>query len=203
MLKINDIFWSLQGEGLRAGTPAIFVRLSGCTLRCPYCDSRDAWTRGRSMSVTAIVAAVAELKAVYPHSSVVITGGEPMQQDLCELVACFKSKKYFAAVETNGLHFRDLSFDWWTVSPKDVAAFRVHPRLWRKASEVKLLVTPKLTLDVLIAVRRETRAPIVLQPVHGQRQKYRRAFAFYEACQRYGLADVCLGLQLHKIIRVG
>jgi 7-carboxy-7-deazaguanine synthase len=202
MLKINNIFWSLQGEGLRAGMPAIFIRLSGCSLQCPYCDTRDAWSAGRQMSVAKIAAAVAVLKKSAPLSHLVITGGEPLQQDLGELVSLFRGKKYFAAVETNGLHFQDLPFDWWTVSPKDVASYRVHPQLWARVDEIKLLVTAALTLDVLTAIRQKTSAPITLQPEYGQARKFRRAYDFFRSSQRLGIANIRLGVQLHKIYRV-
>ncbi|MCX6558850.1 MAG: 7-carboxy-7-deazaguanine synthase QueE [Candidatus Aminicenantes bacterium] len=202
MLKINDIFWSLQGEGLRAGAPAVFIRLSGCLLRCPYCDTPNAWSAGRRMSVAKIEAAVEELKRSFPESRLVITGGEPLQQDLRELLARCHQKKYFVAVETNGLHFQDLPFDWWTVSPKDVADYRVHPRLWARAAEIKLLVTPALDLEVLESIRRQTPAAIILQPEHGRPGKYRHAFELFHAGQRRGIANLRLGAQLHKIYRV-
>jgi len=202
MLKINSIFQSLQGEGLASGTPAIFVRLSGCALQCPYCDSREAWSTGRQMTVAEIEAAVAELKNSAPQSRLVITGGEPLEQDLGEMAGSFRENKYFVAVETNGLQFQDLPFDWWTVSPKDVAAYRVHPRLWPRIAEIKLLVTAALNLDVVTAIRKNTKAPIILQPEHARPGKYRHAFAFFQACQRQGIADVRLGVQLHKIYRV-
>jgi organic radical activating enzyme len=202
MLTINNIFWSMQGEGLRSGTPAIFIRLSGCSLQCPYCDTRDAWSTGLRMGVAEIAAAVAELKNSAPQSRLIITGGEPLQQDLGELVGLFREKKYFMAVETNGLYFQDLPFDWWTVSPKDVAAYRVHPQLWARVAEIKLLVTAALNLDVLTAIRQKTSAPIILQPEYGQPRKYRRAFDFFGACQRRGIDNVRLGAQLHKIYRI-
>jgi 7-carboxy-7-deazaguanine synthase len=202
MLKINNIFWSLQGEGLRAGTPAIFIRLSGCALRCPYCDTRNAWSAGRQLSVAEIEAAVAVLKKNAPQSRLVITGGEPLQQDLGELVGLFREKKYFMAVETNGLHFQDLAIDWWTVSPKDVAAYKVHPQLWARAAEIKLLVTAALNLDVLTAIRQKTSAPITLQPEQGRPGKYRHAFDFFRASQCRGIAGIRLGVQLHKIFRI-
>lgn len=202
MLKINDIFWSLQGEGLRSGTPAIFVRLSGCSLRCPYCDTRGAWSTGRRMGLAEIEAAIAALKKSAPQSRVIITGGEPLQQDLAEMAFLFRKKKYFVALETNGLHFQDLPIDWWTVSPKDVAAFRVHPQLWARAAEIKLLVTAALNPDVLAEIRQKTSAPITLQPEHGRPAKYRRAFDFFQACQRRGIANLRLGVQLHKIYRI-
>jgi organic radical activating enzyme len=202
MLKINNIFWSLQGEGLRSGITAIFIRLSGCSLQCPYCDTRDAWSAGRRMSVAEIEAAIAVLKESVPQSSLIITGGEPLEQDLGELVGLFRKKKYFVALETNGLHFQDLPIDWWTVSPKDVAAFRVHPQLWARAGEIKLLVTSALNLDVLTAIRQKTQAPITLQPEYGRPGKYRHAYDFYQSSQHRGIANIRLGAQLHKIFRV-
>ncbi|MBN2347060.1 MAG: 7-carboxy-7-deazaguanine synthase QueE [Candidatus Aminicenantes bacterium] len=202
MLKINEIFWSAQGEGVESGLPAIFVRLAGCSLRCPYCDTRGAWARGRSMEVAAVAAAAAELKAAHPRSRLVVTGGEPLEQDLKGLLALFRRRRWFTAVETNGLHFQDLPCDWWTVSPKDVAGFRVHPRLWAKANEIKLLVTPALDLATVERLRGRCDAPIILQPQRHDRHRYRRAFAFFKACTRAGIPGVRLGLQLHAVYRV-
>ena len=202
MLKINDIFWSLHGEGLHAGTPAVFIRLSGCSLRCPYCDTRGAWNGGREMAPLQIAAAVDELQAVTPGARLVITGGEPLEQDLKELLKTLRRRRYSVAVETNGLHFQDLPFDWWTVSPKDAAGYRVHARLWARADEIKLLVTVALNLEVLTAIRKKTSATIVLQPQHGRPEKYRHAFDFFRDCQRRGIANVRLGVQLHKIFRI-
>ena len=201
MLKINEIFWSAQGEGMHSGVPAIFVRLAGCSLRCPYCDTRDAWARGRRMSAAAVAAAVDELQAAYPRSRLVLTGGEPLEQDLGDLLAACGGR-HVVAVETNGLHYQDLPIDWWTVSPKDVSSYRVHPRLWDRAGEFKLLVTPALDLAVLKRIRGRTAAPIVLQPERHDRGRYRRAFAFFKACAELGLADVRLGLQLHTVYRI-
>lgn len=202
MAKINDIFWSAQGEGLNSGTSSIFIRLAGCSLHCPYCDTRGAWSGGREMSPLQIAAAVNDLQAATPGARLVITGGEPLEQDLGGLLQALRRRRCFVAVETNGLHFQDLAFDWWTVAPKDVAAYRVHPRLWRRAGEIKLLVTAALDLAVLEAIRRKTTAPIVLQPEHGRPEKYRHAFDLFAASQRRGIAAVRLGAQLHRIYRV-
>jgi organic radical activating enzyme len=202
MLKVSEVFWSAQGEGLRSGVSSIFVRLAGCSLRCPYCDTRGAWSRGRRLSAGAVVEAAAELKASYPRASLVLTGGEPLEQDLGELAAAFHRRRWFTAVETNGLRFQDLPVDWWTVSPKDAAAFRVHPRLWARASELKLLVTPALDLAVVKRLRRRTAAPIVLQPERYDRQRYRRTFAFFMSCAAAGIPDVRLGLQIHNVFRI-
>jgi organic radical activating enzyme len=202
MPKVNDIFWSAQGEGLNSGISAIFIRLAGCSLRCPYCDSRSAWRAGQEMAPAEIMAAVDVLQAATPGARLVITGGEPLEQDLAELVQSLRRRRYFLAVETNGLHFQDLPFDWWTVSPKDAAGYRFHASLWARAAEIKLLVTVALNLDVVAAMRKKTLAPIILQPEYGRPGKYRHAYDFYQACQRRGINDVRLGAQLHKIFRV-
>jgi organic radical activating enzyme len=154
------------------------------------------------LSAEAVVAAVGGLKASYPQARLVLTGGEPLEQDLHELVASCRGRGWFTGIETNGLHFQDLPIDWWTVSPKDVAAYRVHPRLWGKASEIKLLVTPALGLGVLKKIRERSPAPIVLQPERHDRRRFRRAFAFYKDCAAAGIPDVRLGLQLHSVYRI-
>jgi 7-carboxy-7-deazaguanine synthase len=202
MPRISEIFWSAQGEGLASGVSAVFVRLAGCSLRCPYCDTRRAWARGRAMETAAVAAAVGELKAAHPRARLVLTGGEPLEQELSGLLAAFRRRRYFVAVETNGLHFQDLPVDWWTVSPKDVAGYRVNPRLLARAGEFKLLVTPALDIGVVRSLRRRSPAPIVLQPERHDRERFRRTFAFFKACSLEGIADVRLGMQLHRAFRI-
>ena len=78
-LRINEIFLSLQGEADAAGWPTVFVRLTGCPLRCHYCDTEYAFTGGETMSLDAIVQAVEE----YQTRHVCVTGGEPLAQKEC------------------------------------------------------------------------------------------------------------------------
>ncbi|MDP2962157.1 MAG: radical SAM protein, partial [Sulfurimicrobium sp.] len=79
MLRINEIFYSLQGETSRAGLPTVFVRLTGCPLRCGYCDTAYAFNEGAAMDLPAILEQVA---AYAPHY-VTVTGGEPLAQKEC------------------------------------------------------------------------------------------------------------------------
>lgn len=202
MPRIHELFWSAQGEGLRSGVPSVFVRLAGCSLRCPYCDTRAAWRGGRETGVADVARRAAALAAGHRGAQVVLTGGEPLEQDLAELVVALRRGRRFLAVETNGLHFQDLALDWWTVSPKDVSGYRVHPRLWQRASEFKLLVTPALDLGVVKRLRRRSAAPIVLQPERFDRERYRRAFSFFRECAVAGVPHVRLGLQLHAVYRI-
>ena len=83
-LRINEIFYSLQGESSRVGLPTVFVRLTGCPLRCGYCDSEYAFHDGKTTSIDAVIASVA---AYLPNSKtpryVCVTGGEPLAQKNC------------------------------------------------------------------------------------------------------------------------
>ena len=114
MMKVNEIFYSLQGEGYYAGTAAVFVRLSGCNLQCPFCDTQHE--SGTEMSDEEI----AREAAKYPARLVVITGGEPSLQLTKSLVDTLHDEDKFVAVETNGTHRLPSNVDWITLSPKDL-----------------------------------------------------------------------------------
>ena len=78
-LKITEIFFSIQGESSLVGLPTVFVRLTGCPMRCSYCDTAYAFHGGSKMSIDSILAEVATYKAKH----VTVTGGEPLAQPLC------------------------------------------------------------------------------------------------------------------------
>ena len=98
-MKIHEIFFSIQGESTYAGLPCVFVRLSGCNLRCSYCDTPEAYEEGKELEIGQIVNAVAR----YPTSLIEITGGEPLlQQEVTSLVTVLANRHYEVLVETNG-----------------------------------------------------------------------------------------------------
>jgi len=98
-MKINEIFFSLQGEGLLVGTPCIFVRTSGCNLRCTYCDTTYAYEKGTVMTIQEIIETIQR----FPSSDVCVTGGEPlMQKDTPRFIDCLLKKEYRVCLETNG-----------------------------------------------------------------------------------------------------
>lgn len=98
-LKINEIFYSLQGESNYAGYPCIFIRLAECNLRCSYCDTQAAWGPGQAMSISSIM----ELIQCYPVRLVEITGGEPLYQDeVILLMEALQTADYHMLLETNG-----------------------------------------------------------------------------------------------------
>lgn len=206
ILKINEIFWSFQGEGLRVGVPSIFLRLAGCSIQCPYCDTKDSWKSdpGASMSIEEILLEMEKYKKKYPQSQVVITGGEPLEQDLSEITLALKKKNYFLSIETNGLHFQDLPIDWWTVAPKDVTGYFIHQELLKKANEIKLIVNKNLAVDVIKRTRSlvPVPVPIFLQPEANDKDRYINTFSLFRQCQEENLENTRCGIQLHKIYNV-
>ena len=98
-LKITEIFFSLQGEALTAGIPTTFIRLTGCPLRCQYCDTAYAFSGGEWMSIDEILDQVAGRNTGY----VTVTGGEPLAQSQClELLARLCDGGYTVSLETSG-----------------------------------------------------------------------------------------------------
>ncbi|MBO1224395.1 MAG: radical SAM protein [Candidatus Scalindua sediminis] len=98
-MRVNEIFKSIQGESTYAGIPCVFVRLTGCNLRCSYCDTTYAYEEGIDMSVNEIVK---EIEG-YDCKNVCITGGEPLlQKNVYKLINLLKTKSYKIFVETNG-----------------------------------------------------------------------------------------------------
>ena len=115
---INEIFYSLQGEGSLAGVPSVFVRLAGCPLRCRWCDTKYAWPESAGTEYTAD-----QIKTKvdsYPANHLIITGGEPMtDHELPELVKTLADESRLITIETSGIKFvPDLSCDLMSISPK-------------------------------------------------------------------------------------
>ena len=102
MLKLCELFLSLQGETSLAGFPSVFVRLSGCNLRCRYCDTRYAWEGGEEVTVEEVLSRVEKL-AGNSVSLVALTGGEPLlQKETPRLLKEILARGYRALLETNG-----------------------------------------------------------------------------------------------------
>ncbi len=99
MLRVNEIFFSLQGETCRVGLPTVFVRLTGCPLRCGYCDTSYAFIEGTSLAIDAILTQVER----YNCRTVTVTGGEPLAQKKCLLLLqALCDAGYSVSLETSG-----------------------------------------------------------------------------------------------------
>ena len=119
-MKISELFFSLQGEGTYIGVPSIFIRTSGCNLKCYFCDTpyTSWWHESKSLEVEDIVTSVENTWGRVNH--VVITGGEPMMQPaMAKLVKLLKENNHFITIETNGTIFKeDVRPDLFSISPK-------------------------------------------------------------------------------------
>lgn len=98
-LRVNEIFYSIQGESSFAGNPCVFVRLTGCNLRCTYCDTRYAYEEGEDLEINEIVARVSSMQCPL----VEVTGGEPLiQKETPVLIHHLLEAGYDVLLETNG-----------------------------------------------------------------------------------------------------
>jgi 7-carboxy-7-deazaguanine synthase len=117
-MKISEIFYSIQGEGILAGVPSVFVRSSGCNLRCTWCDTPyTSWNpEGRDYSIDEIVS---EVRGFDAAAHVVVTGGEPMiAEGIVELTHRLKESGMHVTIETAGTVHKDVACDLMSISPK-------------------------------------------------------------------------------------
>ena len=145
--KVNEIFFTLQGEGAHSGIPAVFVRFSGCNLRCPWCDTDFA--EYTEMSASQIIQEMLTLYDVpnERRKMCVLTGGEPSLQVDKPLIDALHAAGFYICIETNGTHPLPEGIDWITCSPKMDERRMVNgeskpfPLALRKVNEVKVVYT--------------------------------------------------------------
>ena len=186
-MKIAEIFYSIQGEGSLVGMPSVFVRTSGCNLRCTWCDTPyTSWApEGRELSIDEIIA------AVNPHSAahVVVTGGEPMiAPEIAALTARLREQGLHITIETAGTVFAPVACDLMSISPKLANStpheresgrwaaqherLRKQPEVLRKlidgfAYQLKFVITSSEDLAEVEQLRRELAVPssnVLLMP---------------------------------------
>ena len=193
-MKVNEIFYSLQGEGYHSGTPAVFVRLSGCNLRCPFCDTQHEY--GVEMTEEEIVAEVRR----YPARNVVVTGGEPSLQLTKGLVKQLHEESRWVAVETNGTHSLPGNVDWITLSPKDPWLGRdAAPRL-RTVDEIKLVFDGEHEPDEyahIMSTHGRFLQPCDTGDAERNAELVRRAVEYCKSHPQWRLS-----LQIHKILNI-
>lgn len=205
-LRVNEIFYSIQGESSFAGWPCVFVRLTGCNLRCTYCDTQYAYYEGSDLAVPEIVARV----QAFQCSLVEVTGGEPLlQQDTPTLIARLLDLGHTVLLETNGSVditpvdrrcIRIVDFKCPSSGAADANDFANIARL-QPHDEVKCVIGDREDYEF---------AKVVLERIQGSRTGQAKVllapvFGLLEPRQlvRWILADrlpVRLNLQLHKYI---
>ena len=186
--KINEIFYSIQGEGANAGRPAVFVRFSGCNRRCPFCDTDHE--SGVEMTAEQIRQAVEKASAGL-KTMVVLTGGEPtLQLSDEENLFPYTSSRRFIAIETNGTGAVPSWIDWVTVSHKEDVPLDKLPRF----NEVKLLFD-ETRLDYIQLFNRDGIIAFI-QPIDRSGEyNFDEAIAFVKQNPRFRLS-----VQIHKLI---
>lgn len=198
-MRINEIFYSIQGEGANSGTPAIFVRFSGCNLNCNFCDTD--FKRYFDVSEEDIARSM-DYELYNGCKFVVFTGGEPLLQlnrKLCDLL---HEKGFTIAVESNGTIETDLPIDWLTISPKH--AFTNAKTKIKRCNEVKLLVDDNTTLEQLDATTEQIKAEkYYLQPIDDSSSKLNTMANTNKAIWLIkDRPQWKISLQLHKILKV-
>jgi 7-carboxy-7-deazaguanine synthase len=203
-LKIHEIFHSLQGESSRVGLPTVFVRLTGCPMRCVYCDTAYAFSGGSNIEIADILAKVAEFSTPY----VTVTGGEPLaQKDCLVLLRQLCDAGYSVSLETGG------AID---ISPVDERVSVIldvktpgsgeeKNNLWGNLSHIKATDEVKFVLcdyadyqwakQILAKYKLIEKCPVLFSPVYSQVNPTQLA--------EWVLADklaVRMQLQLHKIL---
>ena len=202
-MRVTEIFFSIQGEGTRAGRPCVFVRFTGCDLRCGYCDTAYAFHGGKELGREEILAEVAR----YPCRLVLLTGGEPLlQRELPELAGELLARGYEVTVETHGqrstaalppevIRIVDVK----TPGSGEVTTDFAYLDALRPHDEVKFVVCSeddwRFSLDVIRRHRLAGRVTLLVSPVHGAVEPKDLARWLLESG-----VEARLNLQLHKIV---
>ena len=138
-LPVTEIFPSIQGEGYFSGKKVTFLRLSGCDVGCPWCDTKYSWEAKENQYMT--ISQILTKLDLYNNKTIVITGGEPMMWNLDILTLSLKKKGYLINLETSGAYPVSGQFDWICLSPKK---FKPVIKDWFfLANELKIIVLNK------------------------------------------------------------
>lgn len=190
--RVNEIFYSLQGEGHNTGRAAVFVRFAGCNLRCPFCDTD--FSDYREMTADEIICEISS----FPARFVVLTGGEPSLQVTAQFIDQLHEAGFEVAIETNGTRPVPENIDWVTVSPKSPMKEEI---IGRQPDEIKVIFDGKTDPeDFLPSLQGGIRGGLFLQPCDvGDSLKNK---AIVEACVEYIKLHPQwrLSLQTHKLI---
>lgn len=196
MLTISEHFYSVQGEGANSGKAAYFVRLSGCDVGCSWCDSMASWKidGGEKMSEEKIVRHIEQCGA----QTAVITGGEPLMQDLDTLTTLLKDKGISVWIETSGTKPFSGTFDWVCLSPKKFK--KPLEEAFLRADELKIVVGNEE--DFLwaeeCAVKVGGQCLLLLQPEWNVEAKMLSKIIEYVKCNQMWK----ISLQTHKYMNI-
>jgi 7-carboxy-7-deazaguanine synthase len=201
-LDVQDIFFTLQGEGPNVGMPAIFIRLGGCNLACEFCDTEfESYNRLTLIEILDKIKDILQKKPKTPL--VVITGGEPMRQPIAKLCQKLQDLNLLVQIETNGTIFRDLPKDVQIIcSPKinNKKYYPIRPDLLPRITAFKFIIEKDGIYNKVCEIgQSQYNIPVYIQPLDGGnllKNKENLQFAI-KLCLENGYL---LSLQTHKII---
>ncbi len=196
MIPVMEHFYTLQGEGRWAGTPAYFIRLAGCDVGCVWCDVKESWTVTADQWVP--IADMVALAKASGTQRVVITGGEPAMYDLAPLTDALHAEGLLCHIETSGAHPFSGTFDWITFSPKKFKA--ALPEYYRLAHELKVIVyvTQDLAWGEAEAAKCDPAVTsFYLQPEWSRRDRVHQVIEYIKAHPQWKLS-----LQTHKYVEI-
>lgn len=195
VLPVVETFHSVQGEGAWTGTNAFFIRLAGCDVGCPWCDTKHSWSvrRHPQRHTTDLIA---DAKAANP-AIVVITGGEPLMHDLSPLSNGLRAAGLRSHLETSGSHPFSGNFDWVTFSPKRFKP--PHESIYLQVSELKVVIANQSDLSWAEdqATKIPTDAVRLLQPEWGTPESYSLILEYILSHPEWRIS-----LQTHKFTNI-
>lgn len=194
-LPIVETFHSVQGEGFWAGSNAFFIRLAGCDVGCPWCDTKHSWPIEQHPHKT-VEALVSEAIAHHP-AMVIITGGEPLMHNLTHLTTELRQSDLRIHLETSGAHPLSGSFDWISLSPKPWKP--PLPGIYAQANEIKVIISALQDLDWATTEGEKVSEKTVklLQPEWSSEAGQQLAIDYVLSHPQWRL-----GLQTHKFLGV-
>jgi len=202
-MKINEIFYSIQGEGKWTGLPNIFIRTTGCNLRCSFCDTKFAYNDGKEMTVKQVIDKIKK----YPCKYICLTGGEPLiQNEIYNLIDSLLEENYRVCLETNGSkNIENISKNNNILISLDIKCpssnmqdknYLKNINYLREKDQLKFVIGNKEDYEYAkkIIKNYKPKSMIFFQPVWGKNPKELSKWILKDG------VDVKLGLQLHKIL---
>ena len=213
-LPIVEKFHSLQGEGFHSGKSAFFIRLAGCEVGCPWCDTKHSWD-SKKYPLLSIDTLISEIKEVRLKGAafIVLTGGEPLQHNLDDFCNIIKEKTYSEKdnsikihIETSGVNDFSGFYDWITLSPKRHKPPKDY--FLEKCNEIKVIINDtkdiqfaKYIEDKILEINKQKREnkekKLFVQPAWNNNRGYKLAINFAKLNPEWALS-----LQTHKYLSI-
>lgn len=215
---VNNLYPTVQGEGIQAGIPMILLRLQGCDVGCPFCDTKETWQVSREFRKDSLLEALGQSQYFTRMTSaeisdylgilagsikwVLITGGEPARYDLNPLIDCLHESAFQVAIETSGTYMLKGKPDWICVSPKvNMPGKRtLVEEVMYRADELKFVIGKKADIEVVHSVLKhyptKQTVQVCLQPIS---QSKRATKICLDESMKQGWR---LSLQMHRYIGI-